>query len=123
MQPGPDNEILNGLTLPGEIIDTRGKHPSEILGLCAGAKLMLAMRLHALIFAASAGVPTVAFDYDPKVSALATLLGAPLIASASPDDLERLPAFVDEAIPARNDLIESWRVKARRNAQIAVSLS
>jgi polysaccharide pyruvyl transferase CsaB len=43
-----------------------------------GAKAVIGMRLHALIFAAHYGVPFLAIPYDPKVSALCEDLGYPL---------------------------------------------
>ena len=49
--------------------------PSELLGLIGRCKAVLAMRLHALLFAANRGVPALALDYDPKVRAAAQALG------------------------------------------------
>lgn len=54
---------------------TREHTPREILGLIGTLDLIIGMRLHSLIMAASAFVPSVAIDYDPKVSALAGELG------------------------------------------------
>lgn len=44
----------------------------------ASCDLLLAERLHALIFAILAGVPAVAIDYDPKVAGLAADFGLPI---------------------------------------------
>ena len=122
MQPGPDREILQGLTTAGEILETQGAHPSEIVGMCASFDLMIAMRLHALIFAASAGVPVVAMNYDPKVASLATLLGAPLLQSPSPSDLGNLPTLISNAKSVAPEVLEEFRAKAKRNAELAISL-
>ncbi|HEY3268877.1 MAG TPA: polysaccharide pyruvyl transferase CsaB [Armatimonadota bacterium] len=51
--------------------------PGELLALAGRADLLAGMRLHALIFAASQGVPCLALAYDPKVSSLAAELGLP----------------------------------------------
>ena len=119
MQKGPDRAVLEGLTTAGEILETRGAHPSEILGMCAGFELMLAMRLHALIFAASAGVPVVAFNYDPKVASLAKLLGAPLLDSPSANDLATLPSLIAQSKATSPAVVEDFRVQAKRNAELA----
>ncbi len=65
------------------------ERPAEAMEVCAGAGLVLAMRLHGLILAANCGAPTAALSYDPKVNAAAGDLGClctPLDAPA-PDDL------------------------------------
>lgn len=49
--------------------------PREAMALVAGMDMLIAMRLHALIFAAVSGVPFVPVSYDPKVSALASEFG------------------------------------------------
>jgi len=123
MQPGPDLEVLAGLTTPGEILEVQGASPGEIVGLCASFDLMIAMRLHALIFAASAGVPVVAMNYDPKVASLATLLGAPILPSPDSNDLAALPGLIFQAKSVAPEILEDFRAKARRSAELAVSLA
>lgn len=59
--------------------------PREMLALIGTLDLLVGMRLHALLFAASQGVPIVPIAYDPKVAALADDLGEP-----HPLDVSRL---------------------------------
>ena len=122
MQPGPDDEILNGLVEADEKLETRDKTPAEIVALASSGDLMIAMRLHALIFAAGQGVATVALDYDPKVSALATLLGAPLLKTPSAENLRALPQLIADARPVAPQKLARWKELARRNAELAVGL-
>ncbi len=49
--------------------------PRETLGLIGSLDGLVAMRLHALIFAAASGVPLAALSYDPKVTHLMRGLG------------------------------------------------
>ncbi len=51
--------------------------PEEAAGLISLMDSLVAMRLHALLFAAKACVPSLAVIYDPKVHALASLLDLP----------------------------------------------
>lgn len=54
----------------------RGSYSPEVIAsILAQCDLVLGMRLHSLIFAAKAGVPTVGVIYDPKVANLMASLG------------------------------------------------
>jgi polysaccharide pyruvyl transferase WcaK-like protein len=46
------------------------RYPAQWISLFSRCKIMVAMRLHALIMALKAGVPVVGIAYDPKVSHL-----------------------------------------------------
>lgn len=50
---------------------------SELIGIMREAKFVIGMRLHAVIFASSAGVPVIGLSYDPKVSAMMNALEQP----------------------------------------------
>ncbi len=49
--------------------------PEAVAGVLAGCDLVVGMRLHSLVFAASASVPAVGLTYDPKVASLMARLG------------------------------------------------
>ena len=122
MQTGVDDVLLRALVSPDEILDTAGWHPRRMVERLSKAERVLAMRLHALIFAASVGVPVVAFDYDPKVRALAGIIGAPLVSSPSESDLAGLGARIQAAHAPDTATLDALKGKARRNAELAAKL-
>ena len=66
--------------------------PEAVFAAIRGCKMVIGMRLHALIMAAAANVPALAISYDPKVEAFAGQMGLPLAAGG----VDFAPAAVAE---------------------------
>jgi polysaccharide pyruvyl transferase CsaB len=123
MQASSDAVISDYLRRAGdEAIDTSAMHPREIMGACGDCDAMISMRLHALIFAAAQRVPCVAINYDPKVEALAQIIGAPLLPDLSASSLQSLPAALESARPINAELLNSLQQKALRTAELAAGV-
>lgn len=63
-----------------------------------GARLLVAMRYHAVACAAMAGCPVVPVAYEPKVASLAEALGLEFLHVDDPELAERLPALTAKAL-------------------------
>jgi polysaccharide pyruvyl transferase CsaB len=101
----------------------------QLLALVAGCDLVIAARLHALIFAAICGVPPVALSYDPKVDALMEQLSLPVATPLDPLDARGLAEAVQQTWSTRStvqDLLvertKRLRAAAMRNVELALSL-
>jgi polysaccharide pyruvyl transferase CsaB len=105
-----------------EIIDVTNRHPRDIMGEAGACQVMIAMRLHALIFAAAQGVPCVAINYDPKVASLAKILGAPLLEAADVENEDAVRHAIEAARVPDSEAVQHLREQARLNAQLAMSL-
>lgn len=123
MQHPADFAILQGAGVTEEEIDgapwRRAQDTMAAVGRC---DLMIAMRLHALIFAGAGRVPCVAVNYDPKVEALAKIMGAPLLNGATAEELKKLPDAIAQAHPIEEERLNALQNKARHNAALAVGL-
>ena len=62
------SQVINKMSNPAGIV-YRILHPQEMLAVIGQCRFLIGMRLHALIFAALAGVPAEGLAYDPKVEA------------------------------------------------------
>ena len=103
------------LPAPAEIVP-----PPATLGdardLFAGARLVVALRFHALVAAAAAGVPTVAYAHEAKLAGLGKRLGQHVVQPAG--SAERVGgamlAAIEEGIaPATPEAIARERERAR----------
>lgn len=122
MQTGVDDEIARPFARAQDELVEGDAHPRVVMAQCGAGDAMIALRLHALIFAAAQGVPCVAVNYDPKVQALADIIGAPLLRDFSPIEIARLPDLVASAKPLAEEKRALLKAAALRNAEIAASL-
>jgi polysaccharide pyruvyl transferase CsaB len=123
LQPERDRPWMEaGGARAEEIVDVAGWHPRRFVEEAARCDLMIGIRLHALIFAASQSTPCVAINYDPKVEALAHQIGAPLLHDLSDAELSKLPQAIAAARPLSREKLDELQAKARRNAELAAGL-
>ena len=130
----PDDADYISRVLPGlPLLDWKGegRTVADVLGGFGGARMVVAMRLHALIFAARCAVPFVALSYDPKVDALAraagqedALLPVANISSAAEimSVIERVRDTEGERREALRGFAEVQRDREREPARIASTL-
>ena len=104
--------------------------PNVLLGLVGRMQAVVAMRLHALIFAARMSVSPFALSYDPKVANLMNLLDCPDSLADwnqfEPDDIAARVAAQIADRPARSTALQikanALAQKALRTADIALGL-
>ncbi|WP_405031148.1 polysaccharide pyruvyl transferase family protein [Paenibacillus hexagrammi] len=109
----------------GRVETARGVvHPQDMLAEVAGCDLLIGMRLHSLIYAASQYVPMVGISYDPKIDQFLHRLGMKAAASTASFDAG---AFASEALrlldgreqwaAEKRAAIEELKAQAQRPAQ------
>ncbi len=119
MQPASDTPVAAqfaarweqdaGLPAQFPAIDSLGR----LLSSVAGCDMMVGMRLHALILAAAAGVPSVALAYDPKVTAFMESCGqGDAVYDLNAPNLNTLAALIGRV----------WGERAARAAALAAAL-
>lgn len=121
---GPDEDlsiqarVAAALSRPDRVhrIDSR-LAASELAGWLAGSRAVLAMRMHAALWALAGGTPTVAMAYDPKVTALMQSAGA-TDGLLPPDSWNRdaLFAALERALARPTPSNPSFGVEMRRRA-------
>lgn len=108
---------LAALASGGTLIEQE-LHPRALLGLIGRLDLLVAMRLHALIFAAASEVPAVGLSYDPKVAALCEEAGQCWAPLSAPHEVVELAVDAwerrDESAEARRTRAEQMRERAER---------
>lgn len=99
--------------------------PEVALGLIARATAVVAMRLHAALFAGMAGVPSLTIGYDPKVTALVALLGLPeplsldeVIEDGLLPEWDRFEPHIPSLANALTSITPQQTTLARRNIAI-----
>lgn len=101
----------------------------EIMGVIKKLDLIVAMRLHSLIYAATQEVPMVGLSYDPKVDGILSSLGMEHMCHVENLEYERLVENIDNAWNRRDELKdnlkrrdEELKKKALLNVELALDL-
>lgn len=87
----------------------------ELIGILKKAKFVVGMRLHAIIFASSAGVPVIGLSYDPKVTAIMSALDQPYKISLTEDSgemAENVKIAADSVMVNREEIVKKLAKKA-----------
>ncbi len=121
-------KICAHLETPYYIIGTR--YDEKIFaGIISRCTLLIGMRLHSLIYAASVCVPIVGIVYDPKVKSFLDYVGQTHFIGAEKISGENFIGIINDCIKNNNSIKEEFtkRItelckKAKSNADIAVKL-
>ncbi|MCI8848524.1 MAG: polysaccharide pyruvyl transferase CsaB [Oscillibacter sp.] len=110
--------------VPYYFLDDAGR-AGTIIGALSRMKIVVSMRLHALIFAAGQGIPLAGVVYDPKVSAFLRYIGQENFTDLDALTEENLKAMIDLAAAqadnpdAQAAAVERLQQMERRNADTA----
>lgn len=110
------------------VIASQCDRSAHVIGLFARMKVVVSMRLHALVFAAGQGVPLVGVVYDQKVSSFLDYIGQDLYTDLKEVTAETLCAAIDKAVTRIDDKafllsgVERLRAVEGRNSETAARL-
>ncbi len=101
----------------------------ETYELISSFKMLIGMRLHALIFSAVAAVPMIGLVYDPKIQGFLDCIQQPSAGDVRVLEYGRLTELADKVWDNSDEIkkqisefIPSMKEKARENARVAVEL-
>lgn len=83
--------------------------PQEAISVLERMEIVVGLRLHSLIFAASQGVPVVSVDYDSKIRGFMELAGVEDLLCLPEDGSEALVERVGRALAERRELSRGLR--------------
>lgn len=111
-----------------EIVET-ATHPQDMLAEVSSCDLVIGMRLHSLIYAASQEVPLIGISYDPKIDQFLNRLGMEAAATTDRFDAEAVASQAlqmlesrESWIAAKKEAIERLKRQAQQPARQIVSI-
>jgi polysaccharide pyruvyl transferase CsaB len=131
LQPSEDLPVCERLAelLPAVQVLSQPLTPQEWMTLAGWTDAVLAMRLHAMIFAAARATPVVGISYDPKVDALLGRLRSRPVGTVEETASEAVTAALESALEDtearrrdREARAQHFRMAAERNVDRALEL-
>jgi polysaccharide pyruvyl transferase CsaB len=111
-------EVASKMKRGGKVPE-RELSPREILAILAEANFVISMRLHALIFAARAGTPSMGIDVDPKLRVFLETLGMPNLGTPEEFSAEDAIFRAIEVTQKRAELSDALNELAAEQAKLA----
>lgn len=123
-------ELRQGCKRPEQVAVLEHSYKAEqLMGMLKQLTLVMAMRLHSLVYAANAGVPIVGLIYDPKVEGLLEELHISDYVHVedfrTEELLQKTKDVLDNREQRREELqthTEQMKARALRNVEIAVKI-
>ena len=119
-------KIRKNMKNPSYIIKKRTSI-EDMIGIIREAEMIMAMRLHTLIYGMSMNTPVVAIKYDPKVESFMDYFEQRHCIDIEKLDVDAFKKYVDECILIENDeqtkmICRTMKEKAHINIDIALKL-
>lgn len=121
-------QVASQMTAPAVVVASR-MSPPQMLAACSKMDMLVGMRLHALIFSATMGVPFVSISYDPKIDAFVSAVDQEEPLTIDWLTANDVTSRVINVWERREELSESvkrciapMRAKAMKNAELACEL-
>lgn len=93
--------------------------PQMFMGIISQVELLIGMRLHALIYAASQGIPLLGLSYDPKVVSLMDSLDIDYLLDVDSLNSDDLILEVKKLIENKNEISEELLRKEKKLEDLA----
>lgn len=101
----------------------------EIVGIVSACDLIIAMRLHSMIYASESGVPAIGLSYDPKVSGFVKYIGVNTTLNLEDFSGEKLVSVARSITVNREEIqlslekrVSELKAKAMENVEMAMEL-
>lgn len=127
LDPGAAELAARNLPCPHYFLNDAGD-AGTIIGALSRMRVVVSMRLHALIFAAGQGIPLAGVVYDPKVSSFLRYIGQELFVNLEDLTAETLTGMIDAACAraahpeAQAAAVRQLQALEQRNVQAAQEL-
>ena len=119
-----DSQLLQGYlpAIRNKVVLMKGDYSTEeFLSVIGSFRLLIGMRLHALIFAAVMKVPLLAISYDPKVDSFLKAIGTEAVGTVETLDAGKVEKAAENLWGRKPQLQEEHLVAMRELAQSTVS--